>query len=414
MVDTRFKKGQIAPMKGKKHRPESLLKMSKAHKGQVAWNKGKHPSKEAIKKQKEAWRKTWLSNPELRKRHSESVKKGMNNPEVRKKLSELHKGHRYSPKTEFKKGLVPWMKGKLHSEESRKKMSKSLKKSYAEGKIKSWNKGKTGVFSEEARKKMGESRKKTMSTSESQRKMSESQKKRFEKQTVWNKGKTGIYSEETKRKISESTKKAMSNLEVRKKLSEARKGKTPWNKGRTASEKSRRMMSASQRKRFEKESSGMKGKKHTIDSRRKMVESHKNISEETRIRMSTSQKQYFEKFPEAKMRIKKRRAKQIFPLKDSKPEIKIQNFLQKLDIIFLKHKYIKEIEHSYQCDIFIPSMNLIIECDGNYWHKYPTGREIDNIRTKELIEKGFKVLRVWESDIKKMNIGDFSKRINLF
>ncbi|GAG67123.1 unnamed protein product [marine sediment metagenome] len=41
-------------------------------------------------------------------------------------------------------------------------------------------------------------------------------------------------------------------------------------------------------------------------------------------------------------------------------------------------------------------MNLVIECDGDYWHKYPVGRDIDHIRTKELIQKGFKVLRLWE------------------
>ena len=59
-------------------------------------------------------------------------------------------------------------------------------------------------------------------------------------------------------------------------------------------------------------------------------------------------------------------------------------------------------------------MNLIIECDGNYWHKYPVGREIDNLRTNELIDKGFKVLRLWESDIKKMNFKDFIERIKPF
>ena len=56
-------------------------------------------------------------------------------------------------------------------------------------------------------------------------------------------------------------------------------------------------------------------------------------------------------------------------------------------------------------------MNLVIECDGNYWHKYPSGVEKDNIRTKELIEKGFKVLRLWESEIKIMNLREFKNKI---
>lgn len=109
--------------------------------------------------------------------------------------------------------------------------------------------------------------------------------------------------------------------------------------------------------------------------------------------------------------MKERRKKQILPTKDTSIEVKIQNFLKSLGIDFFTHQYMKEIEHGYQCDIFIPSMNLVIECDGDYWHKYPTGREIDHIRTSELIEKGFKVLRLWGFEIKKMDLNNFKERI---
>lgn len=108
-----------------------------------------------------------------------------------------------------------------------------------------------------------------------------------------------------------------------------------------------------------------------------------------------------------RLAVKKNRMKQKFPKKDSRIEIKIQKFLKKLGIEFFTHQYIKEIKHGYQCDILIPSMNLIIECDGDYWHKYPMGRKIDHTRTKELLEKGFKVLRLWECEIKKMEIEKF-------
>ena len=96
---------------------------------------------------------------------------------------------------------------------------------------------------------------------------------------------------------------------------------------------------------------------------------------------------------------------------ETKIEIKIQTYLKELGIEFFTHEYIKEIRHSYQCDIFIPSLNMVIECDGDYWHKYPTGTELDHIRTKELIEKGFKVLRLWEREINKMSVEDFKNRI---
>ena len=112
-------------------------------------------------------------------------------------------------------------------------------------------------------------------------------------------------------------------------------------------------------------------------------------------------------------KFKIRRKTWIIPKKDTTIEVKIQNFLKQLGIEFFTHQYIQEIEHGYQCDVFIPSMNLVIECDGNYWHKYPTGRDIDNIRTKELIQEGFKVLRLWESEIRVMNINQFNKKIKV-
>jgi very-short-patch-repair endonuclease len=35
-----------------------------------------------------------------------------------------------------------------------------------------------------------------------------------------------------------------------------------------------------------------------------------------------------------------------------------------------------------------------------------------DIRTKELIEKGFKVLRLWEFEINKMSLNDFKVQLN--
>lgn len=58
-------------------------------------------------------------------------------------------------------------------------------------------------------------------------------------------------------------------------------------------------------------------------------------------------------------------------------------------------------------------MNPNSKCDGDYWHKYPIGRDIDHIRTSELIEKGFKVLRIWEKEIKKLDLGNFQNKLNL-
>jgi len=120
---------------------------------------------------------------------------------------------------------------------------------------------------------------------------------------------------------------------------------------------------------------------------------------------------YGEKHSKATIKKMKRwRISFVLPVKDTSIEVKIQNFLKKLEIEFFTHEYMK-IKHGYQCDILIPSMNIVIECDGNYWHKYPIGKELDHIRTKELIKKGFKVLRLWEFEINEMSIKEFEERL---
>jgi very-short-patch-repair endonuclease len=126
-------------------------------------------------------------------------------------------------------------------------------------------------------------------------------------------------------------------------------------------------------------------------------------------RVNTQFKEGHEVSNSTREAVKESRAKQIFPKKDSLIEIKIQNLLKQLKINFITHQYMNMIEHKYQCDIFIPSRNMIIECDGQYWHKYPIGNEIDIIRNRELREKGFRVLRLWEPEIKAIELNEFNQ-----
>lgn len=107
------------------------------------------------------------------------------------------------------------------------------------------------------------------------------------------------------------------------------------------------------------------------------------------------------------------RKNRVIPIKDTSIEVKIQSYLKQLGYEFFTHQYMKEIKHGYQCDILIPSINLVIECDGNYWHNYPIGRDIDHIRTKELLEKGFKVLRLWEVEIRKITVDELRNKIGV-
>ena len=199
-------------------------------------------------------------------------------------------------------------------------------------------------------------------------------------------------------------------------------GKEPWNKGLTKEIDSRL------REIGKNISKARIGKKHTTKTKIKMSEKHMgktnkwgHHSEESKRKIREKMKgrnggknnpMYGRKHTEeARRKLRERRKFRVFPIKDSSIEVKIQTFLKQLGIEFFTHQYMKEIEHGYQCDILIPSMNMVIECDGDYWHKYPIGNEIDHIRASELLKKGFKVLRLWECEIKIMDLDDFERRL---
>ena len=190
---------------------------------------------------------------------------------------------------------------------------------------------------------------------------------------------------------------------------------------------------------------GMKKKHHTKDSKnkirmghlgKKQTEEHKInavngrrkngyfVSTKTRERMRESRKKQIMKPCSKETREKHRifRSTQIFPIKDTSIEVKIQNFLKLLHIEFITHHYISEITHAYQCDIYIPSKKSIIETDGCYWHgckicnkkinKWQIKQiEKDNQRTKELQESGYNVIRLWEHEIKKITLNQFNKKL---
>jgi len=151
-------------------------------------------------------------------------------------------------------------------------------------------------------------------------------------------------------------------------------------------------------------------------------------SEETKIKQSILKTEFYKQHPEAIVKwYNETRKNIIVPFKDTKIEVKIQNYLKQLGIEFYTHQYIQEIEHGYHCDILIPiqegiNQKTIIECDGIYWHghpvKYPNPNEsqkqqieTDKTRTKELIEEGYRVIRLWENDIKKLSPNKLKEKL---
>jgi G:T-mismatch repair DNA endonuclease (very short patch repair protein) len=148
----------------------------------------------------------------------------------------------------------------------------------------------------------------------------------------------------------------------------------------------------------------------------------KKHTKETKKLMSISHQETYIKNPELRNVLRAYRKKQRFPLRNTKPELQFQNFLEQLGIEFYTHKYIEGMYQKYRCDIFIPTFNLVIEVDGNYFHGNPTQFKIfndkqlyqikrDKENTLKLKSLGYKVLRIWESEIKELNPENFEKKL---
>jgi len=242
-----------------------------------------------------------------------------------------------------------------------------------------------------------------------------------------------------------------------------KKGNVPWNKGMKGihlnpkyefkkghhinkgikrSEEQKKVMKKISLERFkDKRNHPLFGFKFSEESRKKMSETRKRLCEEGKIIPWNKGKEHSaikgNKNPakrlEVRQKIKDYRKYQVLPRKDTKIEIKIQNFLRKDHINFFKHYYISEITNSYQCDIFIPvqknrerfiSQPIIIECDGCYWHGCPICnlnkrkditkiKILEDIRKEQLERKGFKIIRLWEHEIEKMEINNFNRRLQI-
>ena len=247
-----------------------------------------------------------------------------------------------------KKGDINIMpkKGYKQTKEHRKSISKSL----VGNKRALGSKGPLGKhwkLSDETKKRMSKSRKgkdRSPFSEEWKRNMSESHKG----QKAWNKNKKNIYSEKTKQKMRKPK-----SEETKRKISEAMKGRKAWNKGLI------------------------------------------NIySKKTREKMSKA----------AILRIQNN----LGPFKNTKPELKMKEILNSLDILF-KHQF-RLGNHLF--DFHILNTNILIEVDGDYFHGNPKmfkklnkmqlEMKQKDIKNKRLAkENGFIVLRFWENNILK-------------
>ena len=76
--------------------------------------------------------------------------------------------------------------------------------------------------------------------------------------------------------------------------------------------------------------------------------------------------------------------------KPTKPEQQLYNALDEMCISYEKQK---PLENITICDAFIKTLNTVIYVDGEYWHSLPNVKARDKRITKELLAKGYKVIR---------------------
>lgn len=171
-----------------------------------------------------------------------------------------------------------------------------------------------------------------------------------------------------------NTGKKLSHI-IRKKISQAHLGKKPWNKGLSTGPLTKEHK--------EKLSSIHKGKKKSSQWKRKIGlanKGHKH-TEVTKDRL----------------RIARLNQKNI-PNKNTSIELKIKGVLDVNNINYVQqHK----LGNLFSCDFYLPDHNLVIECDGDYWHSLPLNKKYDRKKRIYCYTQGIGILRLSERSINK-------------
>jgi len=217
--------------------------------------------------------------------------------------------------------------------------------------------------------------------------------------------------------------------ETKEKMRGPRPHVIPWNKGikrpdisklfkgKPKSEEHKLNISKTRRKKrlngmFEKGNKIWLGKKHTTETREKMSRTAKKLngkrpwiygnksqtgqkaSDETRLKMRRAHLGM--KKPWAKNNIGIARQAQQNMKGPTSIERKVYDELKRRGILFEKQKL---INNKFVVDAYIPSLNLVIEADGDYWHSRPRTIGMDKSKNAYLTKCGYNLLRLSEKDI---------------
>ena len=291
--------------------------------------------------------------------------------------------------------------GRKHSEETKRKLSELAKKRHAENpghnrhaieKIAEMRRNGEIPVSDETRQKLSEANKRIFSDPKERAKRAH------------------VFTDEERARISEERKGRSNNPEYIEKL---RKGSA----GRTLSEETKAKLAEKARVRWQdpayrakmesinkdaakkRDTSGAKngmfGRSHTEETRVKQSEIRRKMCQDDSMIIERLGSAFKEKLNDPQFV-----ERMMEHLQDIQNPTLIEIAVGKaLDTLGIAYEFQKIIGRCI-VDYYLPEHNIVIECDGDYWHSLPKNKARDKKRDRWLIEQGYTV-RILESNIKE-------------
>lgn len=95
--------------------------------------------------------------------------------------------------------------------------------------------------------------------------------------------------------------------------------------------------------------------------------------------------------------------------KETSLERKVYRVLEDSGLVFEKQKL---INGKFLVDAFVPSLNLVIEADGAYWHSLERVVKKDKAENAYLAKCGYKVLRIPEDKVSEFSTAALLTEVN--
>ena len=198
-----------------------------------------------------------------------------------------------------------------------------------------------------------------------------------------------VIDEETKRNISETVKKRWQEKEYREKVSNAHRHELPeeWKKNISSG-----MVGIERSKKTRKKMSNYQSKRPKY-VKQKQVDSWKNqwnsLSKEQQIKRLGKWIDAGHKANESGDY-----------LKPSSIEIEVKRQLDMIGVKYVQQKRVNDGERNYFLDFYIPSLRLVVEVNGDYWHSFPDRINRDKMLEKYVKSTGRNIIFIWEHEIK--------------